>query len=79
MLMAMIYRLSDQVRRALARRHALAALRALDDRMLKDIGLSRSDIPAVVESAATADPAPSPERALGEAGRPPVRLASCTD
>jgi uncharacterized protein YjiS (DUF1127 family) len=47
-----IARLWGHVRRALRRRAAVAELSALDDRMLADIGLSRSQIHAAVNSAA---------------------------
>jgi uncharacterized protein YjiS (DUF1127 family) len=40
-----------QVRHVLRRRTAIAELSALDDRMLADIGLSRSQIRGVVDSA----------------------------
>jgi uncharacterized protein YjiS (DUF1127 family) len=47
-----IANLWGHVRRALRRRKAVAELSALDDRMLADIGLSRSQIRAAVDSAA---------------------------
>lgn len=47
-----IARLWGHVRWALRRRAAVAELSALDDRMLADIGLSRSQIHAAVNSAA---------------------------
>jgi uncharacterized protein YjiS (DUF1127 family) len=47
-----IARLWGHIRRALRRRAAVAELSALDDRMLADIGLSRSQIHAAVNSAA---------------------------
>ena len=37
------------------RRRSIAALRALDDRMLSDIGMHRSEIPAVVRAAEQAE------------------------
>lgn len=42
----------SHIRTALRRRAAVAELNALDDRMLADIGLSRSEIRAAVDSAA---------------------------
>lgn len=42
----------SQVRRLTRRRAAIAELSALDDRMLADIGLSRSQIRSAVDSAA---------------------------
>lgn len=81
MLVALLHGLTDHLRRALARRHALAALRALDDRMLRDIGLDRSDIPAAVETGMSKTgptPAERPaERPAGESRA--LRLASCPD
>lgn len=47
-----IARLWSYVRTNLKRRAAMAELGALDDRMLADIGLSRSEIRAAVNSAA---------------------------
>ena len=47
-----IYRLWTYLRSALRRRAAMAELGALDDRMLADIGLTRSEIRAAVNSAA---------------------------
>ena len=46
-----IFRLWTYLRSALRRRAAVAELSALDDRMLADIGLSRSGIQAAVNSA----------------------------
>ncbi|MEX1205758.1 MAG: DUF1127 domain-containing protein [Dongiaceae bacterium] len=40
---------TDAVRRWRRRRTALYALMALDDRMLKDIGVSRAEIPGLVD------------------------------
>jgi len=40
---------TDAVRRWRRRRAALYALMALDDRMLKDIGVSRAEIPGLVD------------------------------
>lgn len=82
MLMALLHGLTDHLRRALARRHALAALRALDDRMLKDIGLDRSDIPAVVERGVSESAANELKHrpAAGPDGESrPLRLASSAD
>jgi len=47
-----IARLWSHARKALRRRAAIAELSALDDRMLADIGLSRSQIHSAVNSAA---------------------------
>lgn len=47
-----IFRLWSHLRSALRRRAAVAELSALDDRMLADIGLTRSEIRAAVSSAA---------------------------
>jgi uncharacterized protein YjiS (DUF1127 family) len=47
-----IARLWRNIRMALRRRAAIAELSALDDRMLADIGLSRGQIHAAVDSAA---------------------------
>jgi uncharacterized protein YjiS (DUF1127 family) len=38
-----------RLQRALERRRAIAELAGLDDRMLSDIGVSRADIPQVVD------------------------------
>ena len=43
-------RLIEAVRREVAAQQSARQLAALDDRMLKDIGITRSDIPAIAAS-----------------------------
>ena len=46
---SLIMTLAARVMRALERRRAINELACLDDRMLSDIGVSRADIPQVVD------------------------------
>jgi uncharacterized protein YjiS (DUF1127 family) len=57
--LALVRMAVKQVRRlgqALANRRAVSALHALDDRALKDIGLTRADVQAALLQPMTADP-----------------------
>ena len=57
------------------RRHALAALVALDDRLLADIGLRRGDIELAVDGRLIDRAAPAPAAATAaNANRPPAPL-----
>lgn len=49
MLTALLYDLWTAIRRRHERRRAIAELSALDDRLLKDIGISRSQIRTAAE------------------------------
>ncbi len=46
--MAWMMGVVEQVRMAAQRRTAVAELNALDDRMLQDIGVKRSEIPGII-------------------------------
>jgi len=62
----------DAVRRWRRRRAALYALLALDDRTLKDIGISRAEIPGLVDDLLRL---PAPDRAPGPAETEAVESA----
>jgi len=47
-LKAWLKTIAESYRRSMERRSAVAALRSLDDRLLKDIGIDRSEITSVV-------------------------------
>ncbi|MDH3595956.1 MAG: DUF1127 domain-containing protein [Rhodospirillales bacterium] len=49
MLTAMLYDLWSAIRRAQLRKRAIAEVSALDDRLLRDIGLSRAEIRRAVD------------------------------
>ncbi len=77
MLTAMLYDLWTAIRAAQARRRTLAELSALDDRLLRDIGLSRGDIwPAAGGAPPTREPAPSRAADHGAPARPPCAPAA---
>jgi len=63
---------TDAVRRWRRRRDALSTLMALDDRTLKDIGLSRAEIPRMVDDLLGS---PAHERARGSAEAGAVETA----
>lgn len=65
MLTSMLDRIWTDIRRARRRRRAIADLSALDDRMLKDIGISRCEIVSVVGCTRQ-----GPEHAVSRSGRP---------
>ena len=60
MLTAMLYDLWTAMRRAQENRRAVAELSALDDRLLRDIGLSRDEIKAAA-SGSLRPRAPAPD------------------
>ena len=64
-------------RRRQTRRQSIAALRALDDRLLRDIGMHRSEIPAIVEASEAAEA--SGEVRRGHDSVKPLREAAAAD
>ena len=68
---AMLYDLWTAIRRAQLRKRAIAEISALDDRLLKDIGLSRADISGAVDGTLRArKPAPVHGADPGAPARP---------
>lgn len=61
-------KLLDGIRRRYVRRETIRILSALDDRSLRDIGIHRGDIPAVVD-AALASGASAPDPGSGQPAR----------
>ena len=79
MLTAMLYDLWTALRRARQNRRAVAELLALDDRLLRDIGLSRDEIRAAAGGSLRSR-APAPDRAarpLAPARPPCAPAAAC--